>query len=262
MIRTIERNYVRAVLVVALALGLTATARAQSVTFIGSQTSSDYSSSGLNLGQKGFWFANFNASTPQSGQAIDANAASSLPSWVTVNPTPDTTFSGTVTSKGGQQSWANLTLPDGTSGLSGAVVDSNTANNSNNTIRMLELGPGAPRRFYFHVVTDNTAGEHDPANRLRARFERTSVFDVSALNAPPGLAANMNGAPDVYTWLYDSGPTGSNGAFIKLQINSGNAFAPASISGFMFDRIPEPSSALLLVLGGVATWTTSRRRRN
>jgi hypothetical protein len=59
----------------------------------------------------------------------------------------------------------------------------------------------------------------------------------------------MDGSPDVYTWLYDSGGFGSAGAFIKLQVNSGNSFEAASIAGFMFDRIPEPSSAVLLLLG-------------
>jgi hypothetical protein len=70
----------------------------------------------------------------------------------------------------------------------------------------------------------------------------------------------MNGTPDVYTWLYDSGPTGSAGAFIKLQLNSGNALEAASIAGFMIDRIPEPSSAALLLLGAVGGCFRLRRR--
>jgi hypothetical protein len=126
---------------------------------------------------------------------------------------------------------------------------------------MLQLGLGAPRRFYFHIVTDNTNGANDPAGRLRARFEKTGTFDVSGPNAPTGLAGNMDGSPDVYTFLYDSGPTLSPGAFIKVQLNSGNAAEPASIAGFMFDRIPEPSSAILLVLGAVGYCSTLRRRR-
>jgi hypothetical protein len=262
MMRVPERSCVWGALSFALVIGLAALAQAQSVTFIGSTTSSDYSDSGLDLGNQGFWFANFGATIPQTGQAINANEASSLPSWLTVNPTPDTTFASTATTSGGHTPWAFLTLPDGTNGLSGAVVDSNTANNSNNTVRMLELGPGAPRKFYLHIVTDNTAGQHDPAGRLRARYEKSGDFDVSAVNVPPGLAANMNSAPDVYTWLYDIG--GGNlpaGAFIKLQINSGVAGENASISGFMIDNVPEPSSALLLILGAGACGF-ARRRRN
>jgi hypothetical protein len=233
-------------------------ALAQTITFIGATAGTDYSNSGLDLGNQGFWFANFNASTPQTGQPINANEANGLPSWVTIDPTPDTTFASTATTSGGQTAWSTLTLPDGTTGLSGAVVDSNTANNSNNTIRALQLGPGTPHSFYFHVVTDNTAGQHDPAGRLRARGERPGVFDISGPNTPPGLAANMNGSPDVYTWLYEGF---RNGDIIKLQLNSANAFEAASIAGIMFDNIPEPSSVVLLMVGAAACGCGRLRRR-
>jgi hypothetical protein len=264
MIRISKRCFVvRAALSAALAIGLIASVQAQSVTFLSTTTSSDYSDYGLDIGNLGFWFANFGAANPQTGQAINANAASSLPSWISVNPTPDTTFALTATTSGGQAGWASLTLPDGTTGLSGAVVDSNTANNSNNSIRMLEIGPGAPRRFKLHIVTDNTAGQHDPASRLRARYEKTGVFDVSAPNTPPGLAASMNGTPDVWTFLYDIGGNNRpNGAFIKLQLNSGNAAEQASIAGFMLDNaIPEPSSFVLLLLGTVGCGFARRQKR-
>jgi hypothetical protein len=235
-----------------------ATAQAQSVTFLHSINSSDYSDAGLNVGNLGFWFANFNAPAPVSGAAIDSNARNSLPAWVTVDPTPDTTFASTATTKGGQSAWANLTLPDGSSGLSGAVVDSNTANNSNNTIRALALGAGTPSSFIFRVVTDNTAGEHDPASRLRARGERAGVFDVSGPNTPAGLAASMNGSPDVWSFRYDGFASGD---IIKFQLNSGSANEQASIAGFMFDAIPEPASGLLLALAGLGMASAARRRR-
>ncbi len=179
MIRTIERNLIWSAACLTVAV-FAAAAPAQSITFLNATTSSNYSNSGIDVGNAGFWFANFNASSPVSGAAIDSNAANSLPSWVTVNPAPDTTFASTASTKGGQLNWATLTLPDGTTGLSGAVVDSNTANNSNNTIPKLELGPGTPSDFLFHIVTDNTAGEHNPASRLRARGERDDPggFDI------------------------------------------------------------------------------------
>lgn len=261
MVRIFTRGFIWSALCVTLAIGLAATAQAQSVTFVGSTTSSDYSPTGLDLGKYGFWFANFDAPTANSGSAIDANAANGLPGWVTVNPTPDTTFGGMVTSSGGQ-GWDSLTLPDGTTGESGALVDAETAGNSNNTIRMLELGPGAPRKFYFSIVTDNTNGAHDPASRLRARYEHENgFFDVDAENTPPGLAASMNSTPDVWTWLYDTGPFAAKDAFIKLQVNSGDGGEPASIAGFMFDPIPEPSSAMLLMLGAFGCYARLRRRR-
>jgi hypothetical protein len=262
MVQVHKRSvFVRAALSLAFAIGFVASIQAQTVTFLSSTTSSNYSDSGLDIGNLGFWFANFGATIPQTGQPINANAASSLPSWISVNPAPDTTFALTATTSGGHTPWAFLTLPDGTNGLSGAVIDSNTANNSNNSVRMLQLGPGAPRKFILHVVTDNTAGQHDPASRLRARYEKTGLFDVSAVNTPPGLAASMNGQPDVWSWLYDIG--GANlpaGAFIKLQLNSGNAAEQASIAGFMIDYVPEPSSAVILLLGAAACGLARPRR--
>jgi PEP-CTERM motif-containing protein len=232
------------------------TANAQSITFEQQRLNR---TNMTNLGDAGFWFAQFDAAAPISGAAINNNDRNSLPSWVTINPTPDTTFASSATTKGGQPSWATLTLPDGEVGLSGAVVDANTANNSNNTIRQLDLGPGTPPRFRFYVVTDNTAGEHDPATRLRARGQSLDppTFDISGPNAPGTLAANMNGSPDVYSWIYQGFGAGD---FIKLQINSGNAAEPASIAGIMFDVIPEPSSAMMLLLGTALGLARQRRR--
>ncbi|HEX6961543.1 MAG TPA: PEP-CTERM sorting domain-containing protein, partial [Lacipirellula sp.] len=116
----------------------------------------------------------------------------------------------------------------------------------------------APSSFLFHVVTDNTSGEHDPAARLRARGERPSVFDISGPNAPAGLGANMNGSPDVYTWRYDGFASGD---IIKLQLNSGNAAEQASIAGIMFDPIPEPTSVPLLAAAAIGVISAARRRR-
>jgi len=258
MNRAITRGFIWGALGLTFVLAVGATAKAQSITFVGSTTGSDYSNAGLNLGNAGFWFPNFGATTPVDGAAIDANDRNSLPSWVTIDPTPDTTFTSSATTSGGHTPWAPLTLPDGENGLSGAVVDSATANNSNNTIRELHLGPGTPSKFFLHVVTDNTAGAHNPTARLRARAEMSGVFDISGPNVPDGLAANMDGSPDVYTWLYDGVTEGS---FIKLQMNSGALGSTASIGGLMFDIVPEPSSAALILVGAMGLgWRPYRRR--
>jgi hypothetical protein len=250
--------HLRSLAAVAVACSLGVAAEGQTITFLSSTNGSDYSDAGLNLGNAGFWFANFNNRVAVSGAPIDANARNSLPSWVTIDPTPDTTFASTATTKGGQPNWATLTLPDGSSGLSGAVVDSGTDNNSNNTIRALALGAGTPSSFIFHVVTDNTAGEHDPAGRLRARGERSGVFDISGPNAPTGLGTNMNGSPDVYTWRYEGFASGD---IIKLQLNSGVAGEQASIAGIMFDPIPEPASGVLFAMAAAGMLSAARRRR-
>jgi hypothetical protein len=257
MVRILGNCLARTGLCALVVIAVASATKAQSITFIGSTNSSDYSDTGLDLGNQGFWFANFGATVPVTGAAIDSNDRNSLPSWVTLDPAPGATFATTATTSGGHTPWAFLTLPDGENGLSGAVVDSNTAGNSNNTIAALELGPGTPNKFYFHVVTDNTNNQHNPTARLRARAEMPSVFDISGPNVPAGLAANMNGSPDVYTWLYE-GVT--NGSIIKLQLNSGNGFVAGSIAGIMFDNIPEPSSAMLLMLGAVGFCKMRRRR--
>ena len=101
-------------LLVATIFGVFGTARAQTITFVGSTTSSNYSNTGLNLGTAGYWFANFAATTPVVGAASDSNDREALPSWVApINGTPDTTFPGTATSSGGHTTWAFLTLPNG-----------------------------------------------------------------------------------------------------------------------------------------------------
>ncbi len=173
MKRTFRRDILWGALCVSLAVGLATTAQAASITFDGTTTSSNYSPTGLNLGTAGFWFANFAASTPVSGAAVDSNDRNSLPSWVLPNfdsgDTANYSFATTDSSKGGQTSWAMLTLPDGETGLSGAIVDSKTANNSNNTIPMLLLGPGTPSKFRMSLVTDNTNGDHDSKGRIQAQ---------------------------------------------------------------------------------------------
>lgn len=263
MTRAFKRCFVGGALCVALALGLSAIAQAQqSITFLGKQTSSDYSDSGLDLGNEGFWFANFDAATANSGSAIDFNEANSLPSWVQLDPTAGETFGNLVTTSGGQ-GWATLTLPDGTTGESGAALDSETQNNSNNTIKHLFLGPGSPGQFIFHVVTDNTT-TNNPAGRLRPRAQHdwtnpntNAVEEIWSVNGPNLTGQTFDGSPDVYSFLYKNI---GDGSYIKLQLNSGVDFTSASIAGIMFDLVPEPSSALLLLLGAIGCPILRRRR--
>lgn len=236
--------------------------RAASITYLGVTTSSDYSATGMNIGKRGFWFPQFAANLPITGAAIDDNDRNSLPGWVVPNFANNQTFANNSFSEGGDTTWAFLTLPDGTYGLSGAVVDPASANNSSNTIKMLSLGANTPSSFTFHVVVDNTNGEHNPAARLKARGEDPSVpFDINADvgNVPPGLAANMNGQPDVYSFRYDGFDSGN--AFIKLQLNSGNALMAAGIGGIMFDAVPEPTSIAMMIIGAAGLGVVVHRRR-
>jgi hypothetical protein len=242
-------------------------AEAQSVTHFGTITdSTDYSPTGLNLGTAGFWFAQFNASSPVTNALLDDNDVIQFPTWVLPDfnkantGTPGYSFclggSGDCYTEGGDTSWNSLKLPNGTTGLSGSVVDPSAANNSSNTIRSLLLGPGTPGDFMVHVVVDNTNGQHNPDARLRARGQGFApAFDISAINDPP--PSTYNGTADVYSFRYVGF---KDGDIIKLQLNSGNASFRAGFSGLMFDVVPEPTSAVLLLTGLSGFGFTLRRR--
>ena len=219
-----------------------------SITFEGVTESSDYSDAGSDLGNLGYLFFNFDAPSPTSSSItnVDQNVVNALPSWIGVEfdfNSPNYSFGQDMDeetfSKGGQPSWATLTLPDGTSGLSGALVDPRATDNSNNTIKNLPVLSGAPAGFLLHIVTDNTNLEHDSANRIRAR-EDISDLDFRVNNP------SFDGSPDVYTFLYRGV---SPGDVLKVQLNSGVAGEAPSIAGIMFDVVPEPAIAALLAAG-------------
>jgi hypothetical protein len=206
----------------------------------------------LNIGRAGYWFPQFNAASPVAGRPTGENARDALPSWAgplnhatsILDPNYSTrTFSqdGPARSTGGQPAWAALKLPSSEIGLSGAIVDPHTASNSNNTINRIQLNAGVPSTFYFHIVTDNTAFEHDPTNRLRARGNAGGI-DIEANTYPQTAQLHFNGIPDVYTFRYDGF---AGGDFIKLQLNGAPPPAPgASFGGFLFDVAFEPNLLL------------------
>ena len=242
--------------------------QAQSITHLGTSVDqTNYSATGLNIGTAGFWFPQFNAPAPVTNALLDANDVIQFPSWVLPDfnkantGTPGYSFclggAGDCYSEGGNTTWNTLTLPDGTTGLSGSLVDPASANNSSNSIRSLLLGPGTPGDFLLHIVVDNTNGAHNPDARLRARGQGFApAFDISGPNDPP--PSTYNGTADVYTFRYLGF---KNGDIIKLQLNSGNVSAAAGFAGLMFDvAVPEPSSALLLLIGVAGISRVSRRR--
>jgi len=222
--------------------------------------SSDYSPAGLNIGQAGYLFFDWNlgADSGIDSEVDESSWANTLPSWLSVDPVEG---SGTYSfgedagaeaySRGGVANWASITLPDGVApGLSGALVDPKAENNSNNTIKNIGIGAGAPSTFLLHIVTDNTALAHAPVNRIRARE------DVSGLDA---RAKNLvfNGSPDVYTFKYSGVVAGD---IIKLQLNSGIDGVIPGIAGIMIDMvIPEPTSFVLISLGACGLGLVRRR---
>jgi hypothetical protein len=260
MPKTLVRYCLRLALLTCLLSGHAA--HSKTITFLGKTADkTDYSATGLSIGNAGFWFAQFNTSSEVSGRPTNENDRNSLPNWALMNFTTDPgdatrTFSldnGGVKSEGGDPLWNTLTLPDGESGLSGSVVDPQTINNSNNTVNKIVLAGGVPETFVLHIVVDNTNGEHDPANRINARAE-TPAVDMRVNTS----AADFKGTADVYNFLYSGWVAGD---FIKIQLNSCDSSKAAGFAGLMFDVVPEPTSVLLILLGAGFAWPAHARFR-
>ena len=238
---------------------------AATVTFVGvTHDQTDFQA--LGFGQAGYYFPQSAASSPAIHRPTWENMQFNPPSWAgfqfdstqtnrafsldaaqppynilfgdqtdpmdLVAPFGDPLVAG-VYSKGGQSAWNTFTLPNGTTGLSGAVVDEWATDNSNNSVNRIQFGTGTPSSFLLRLVVDNTNLEHDPAGALRARVESGGQADASPLT--------FNGIADVYTFRYDNCVTGD---FIKIRLNSGVAGEAPSIGGFMFDMLPDPLPTL------------------
>lgn len=249
---------------------------AKSITYIGvTKDVTNFSPTGADFGQSGYWFPQFAAASPVSGRPTDENDRDALPAWAgplnhVTNPA-DPAYStrsfsqdnGGVRSKGGETSWNTFTLPSGEAGLSGSLVDPQTANNSNNTINRIQLnngipGDALPSSFLLRIIADNTAGQHNPVGRIRPRGEGPTQPDVGVQLSGASLA--FNGVADVYTFRYDGWESGD---FIKLQLNSGTPGQAAGIAGILFDAVPvpEPTTYALAAVAGAACIAQARRRR-
>jgi hypothetical protein len=247
----------------------------------------NYGPTGLNIGQDGFWFANFGAGSAQTLQPVNTNSASSLPSWVSVDYTKGaTTYGfanagssatanygtvGVAYSDGGQTGYNNLTLPNGASGLSGQLVDTQnaTSTSSDTILSRWFFQPGAPSQEYISIVLDNAgtaAPPNGPTNDVRLRVSNVDHTGTTVQATFDNLVSN--GKADVYTFLLTGIDTtsGANGpGYFSVQLRTaGNALGTADIglAGVIFTPVPEPSSIALvtLAIAGAAFAKFARRR--
>jgi len=238
-------------------VGVAQAAGAATLTFVGKTTDvTDFQAAGF--GTAGYWFPQFGAASPVTDADYDNNDRNALPAWLGVtfpqNRFDDgKSFDEVSFTRGGEPAWNTFTLPDGEIGLSGSVVDPTTDNNSNNTIKGIEILANAPPSFLFSIVVDNTNGEHDPAGRLRVRDFIGGNIDLT----PPGPPGSFNGIADVYTFRFDgyaalSGDPAVPFNGFRVQFNSGVDGIDGGFAGLMFDAIPEPGAGLLAALGVLA----------
>ena len=241
----------------------------------------DYSS----VPADGWWFANFDTSILETGQPVAQNAVDNLPSWLQLDnnfdPNPATsTYSwdqenvlGTLVnaseSTGGNAAFNSLTLPDGTSGLSGQAITTWEAGNdgqSRNLVSRLLVGPDAPPSFRLWVVVDNEdANTGTGVRRVKARLSGAGVLPDTEDDTGNGIDDTRNNVADAYSFLYKRISEGDN---VRIQLRTTNSpiggnpanILGAGMAGFIVQEIPEPTTAGLLVLGVMGVCSASRRR--
>jgi len=230
----------------------------------------DLSASGLNLGTAGYWFFNFDQSA-NTGSSPIFGEVRSLPSWISVNTDPNaapvdhTLSNGSVihTSSGGQ-GYDTLTLPEASgplTGQTGALIATGSAGDSENVFEDMYLGADTPAQFWMHIVLDNTNGAHDLDRRLKFRGkEETGTREINMrLNNLSGSSSTTptDGNTDVYSFLMEDWGEGDE---LRMQIRGFGGFNDRSITGIMFDVVPEPTSVLLLGMGAMSFCCVRRRR--
>jgi len=210
-----------------------------------------------------WWFPAFDLAEPTTGAPTSHAAVDALPPWVeafnhTTSPLDPgcgepgarerhcsptylfRTFSqdGPARATGGVDGWAEVCLPDGRCGRTGAIVDPQTfldgEPNNNNTINRIQLRAGVPATFRVAVVIDSTAQAHDPSRvDLRGNAGRLDVpQEVAATQVEPTNATELpvpNGLADLVVFEVRGFVAGD---YLKLRLRG--AMSPASFAGLLF----------------------------
>jgi hypothetical protein len=204
----------------------------------------NYSDAGADLGNEGFWFANFNRNGGVNNAPPTENAVNATPAYVTM------TFGNGVDSAGGWGGYDTLTLPSGTSGLSGALEINNEgapdrSAGSQHEYMTLTFGAGAPSNLLLGVVVDNTDGD---------------IFSNNAIlvNGVSSGALTNNQNADVLSYRLSSI---SSGDTVRIDGLASTANTVAHMGGFLLDGvIPEPSTGALVALVAGSGFFARRRR--
>jgi hypothetical protein len=226
-----------------LTLLFTASSWAASITYLGVQNDIvDFSA----LGNRGYWFPGFACPTYSFEFPTNYSEYDRLEPWTgplkhisrwQLKEYVNRSFSqdGPCSTICGDASYNTVTLPDGTFGVSGIIVDPAADENSNNSVNRIMLNNGTPSSFVLSIVIDNCNNAHSAINTIKARGEHVGVAVEPDSSPQPG-AAGFNGIADVYRFQYDGFVDGDyikikfNGQAGKVQDGGG-----ASFGGILFD---------------------------
>jgi hypothetical protein len=219
--------------------GRVESALTQSITYVGKQTTTDFTG----LGQHLQYFPLFGLTSPQIDRRTDDDACvETTPDFADfehhiIFPLDKRTFSPDaggspigVKTAGGDDAWDTFTLPDGRTGRSGAFYDTAAIDNSNNSINQIRVNTDELHEFCLNLITDNTNGQHDPDARLEARSDDVD----SDLSGHPDLT--FDGQTDMYTFRY-TGMEDNDRFKIRLNCSSDSGCEGAGLGGIMVSDI-------------------------
>jgi hypothetical protein len=240
MNRSLSRALISGLTLIAYVVGSANSVLAVNVAYQSTSSTSNFSDAGSNLGNFGYWFANFNRTGGVNDAAPTENAIDAKPAYVSI------AFGSGVDSAGGWGNYADLTLPNGTVGNSGALEINNpgapdrTAG-SQHEYMTLTFGAGSPNSLSLGVVADNSDG---------LQFSNSAILVNNVSTGP--LTNNL--MTDVHTFRLTNIVPGDT---VRIDGRVSTANTVAHLGGFLIDQIPEPTTAILLVM----LWMCSSPRR-
>mmetsp|Transcript_47675 Transcript_47675/g.94368 ORF Transcript_47675/g.94368 Transcript_47675/m.94368 type:complete len:239 (+) Transcript_47675:27-743(+) len=211
--------------------------QAATITFLGVESDVvDYSG----LGKEGFWFPGFACSSYEFEKPTNFSEYNGLPHWAgplkhierwELKEYVNRSFSmdGPCSTICGDSSFNLITLPDGTEGSSGIIVDPAADENSNNSVNRIALNTDTPSSFILSIMVDNCNKQHSAINRISARGEHLGESIEPDASPEPGCSA-FNGIADIYRFRYDGF---QGGDYIKIKFN-GQAGTVAEGGGASF----------------------------